>query len=74
MKLVCWNVNGIRAVWKKGFRDFLDAEKPDILCVQETKIQPEQLTGEPNSVATPTGASRVKVAVPLYPFRSAAFQ
>ena len=51
MKLVCWNVNGIRAVWKKGFRDFLDAEKPDILCVQETKIQPEQLTEELRSPA-----------------------
>ncbi len=44
MKLVSWNVNGIRAVWKKGFRDFLDAEQPDILCVQETKIQHDQLT------------------------------
>jgi exodeoxyribonuclease-3 len=46
MRLCSWNVNGIRAVWKKGFRDFLDAEKPDILCVQETKIHADQLTDE----------------------------
>src|SRR5438093_11270043 len=44
MKLISWNINGIRAAWKKGFLDFVAAEQPDILCVQETKIQHEQLT------------------------------
>jgi exodeoxyribonuclease III len=38
MKLISWNVNGIRAAVKKGFVDFLKNEKPDILCLQEIKI------------------------------------
>jgi exodeoxyribonuclease III len=38
MKFLSWNVNGIRAVVKKGFVDFLKAEKPDVLCLQEIKI------------------------------------
>jgi exodeoxyribonuclease-3 len=46
MKLISWNVNGIRAVWKKGFAEFVAAQDPDVLCLQETKIQPEQLTPE----------------------------
>lgn len=46
MKLLCFNVNGIRAVWTKGFVDFVEREAPDVLCVQETKIRPEQLTQE----------------------------
>jgi exodeoxyribonuclease-3 len=37
-KLLSWNVNGLRAVLKKGFTDFLQAEAPDVLCLQETKI------------------------------------
>lgn len=37
MKLISWNVNGIRAVLKKGFLDFIGEEKPDIVCVQETR-------------------------------------
>lgn len=39
MKLISWNVNGIRAAMKKGFLDFAKAEDPDVLCVQETKMQ-----------------------------------
>lgn len=46
MKLVSWNVNGLRAAWKKGFAEFASAEGPDVLCLQETKIQPDQLTDE----------------------------
>lgn len=38
MKIISWNVNGIRAVAKKGFVDFLKTQKPDILCLQEIKI------------------------------------
>jgi len=38
MKIISWNINGIRAVIKKGFLDFLKNEKPDILCLQEIKI------------------------------------
>ena len=42
-KVVTWNVNGIRAVQKKGFLDWLAEEDPDIFCGQETKAHPEQL-------------------------------
>ena len=42
-KILCWNVNGIRAVRNKGFLDWLYKESPDILCLQETKAQLEQL-------------------------------
>jgi len=43
-KLISWNVNGLRAVEKKGFLDFLHTCKADILAVQETKAMPEQLS------------------------------
>ena len=43
LKLLSWNVNGVRAVWKKGFNDWVQKERPDILCLQETKARPEQL-------------------------------
>ena len=43
IKLISWNVNGLRACVKKGFLDFLAQESPDALCLQETKMQPEQL-------------------------------
>lgn len=42
MNLISWNVNGFRAVLNKGFMDFFMAEQPDIFCLQETKMQPEQ--------------------------------
>jgi exodeoxyribonuclease-3 len=43
MKLICWNVNGIRAVLKKNFIDFVTEQDPDIICLQETKASPEQV-------------------------------
>ncbi len=43
MKIVSWNVNGIRAVIKKGFLDFMSDVDPDIICIQETKASPEQV-------------------------------
>jgi len=43
MKIISWNVNGIRAVLKKGFLDFVKKEDPDILCIQETKAHPDQV-------------------------------
>lgn len=46
MKLYSWNVNGIRAAQKKGFLDWLHAEQPDVLTVQETKAWPDQLDPE----------------------------
>jgi len=40
MKLISWNVNGIRAVLKKGFLDFLKKHDPDVLCLQESRANP----------------------------------
>lgn len=42
MKLVSWNVNGLRACMGKGFGEFLSTESPDVICLQETKMQREQ--------------------------------
>ena len=44
--LVSWNVNGIRAAWKKGFAEWLKEFNPTVIGLQETKIQAEQLTPE----------------------------
>lgn len=44
MKLISWNVNGLRACMNKGFKDFMDSVDADIFCVQETKMQREQAT------------------------------
>jgi len=46
MNIYSWNVNGIRAIQKKGFIDWVLIEEPDILCIQETKAQEEQLDKE----------------------------
>lgn len=46
MKLVSWNVNGLRACVKKGFSEFVDEIDADVICVQETKMQREQSTFE----------------------------
>ena len=43
MKLISWNVNGIRACVNKGFEDFFKEINADIFCIQETKCQPEQI-------------------------------
>ena len=42
MKLISWNVNGLRACLTKGFEDFFKVMDADIFCVQETKMQPDQ--------------------------------
>ncbi|QDT02761.1 Exodeoxyribonuclease [Rubripirellula lacrimiformis] len=43
MKLVSWNVNGIRAAMDKGLRQYVETDHPDILCLQEVKAQQEQV-------------------------------
>lgn len=43
MKLVTWNVNGLRAALKNGFLDWLAEAKPDVLCLQEVRARLEQL-------------------------------
>ena len=42
MKLISWNVNGLRACMNKGFLDFFQEVDADVVCLQETKMQPEQ--------------------------------
>ncbi|MBR2809426.1 MAG: exodeoxyribonuclease III [Erysipelotrichaceae bacterium] len=44
MKLISWNVNGLRSCMSKGFMDFLNQEDPDIMALQETKMHRDQLT------------------------------
>jgi len=44
MKIISWNVNGLRAIYKKGFWEWFEKIKADIVCLQETKIQEEQLS------------------------------
>ena len=41
--MISWNVNGLRAALKKGFDDFVQNEDPDILCIQEIKLQADQV-------------------------------
>lgn len=43
MKIISYNVNGIRSAMQKGLADWLEKEQPDILCLQETKAHPEQV-------------------------------
>ncbi|HEX8947124.1 MAG TPA: exodeoxyribonuclease III [Candidatus Paceibacterota bacterium] len=55
MKIVSWNVNGLRSVAKNGYwKSFLEETKPDIFCLQEIKASPEQL---PDEVREPAGYS-----------------
>ncbi|MDA9584326.1 exodeoxyribonuclease III [Flavobacteriaceae bacterium] len=46
MKIISYNVNGIRAAIKKGFLEWLKAANPDIICIQETKANKEQVSSE----------------------------
>jgi exodeoxyribonuclease-3 len=43
MRILSWNVNGIRSVEKKGFPEWMKTEDADVVCIQETKAKPEQL-------------------------------
>ena len=52
MKLISWNVNGLRACAQKGFIDFYKTIDADIFCIQETKMQESQLTDEIKNLST----------------------
>jgi exodeoxyribonuclease-3 len=43
VKLISWNVNGLRSVLRKNFLEYLAAEEPDVLCLQETKATPDEV-------------------------------
>jgi len=47
MKIVSWNVNGLRAALGKGLENYLKEEKADLVCLQEIKARPEQISWEP---------------------------
>jgi exodeoxyribonuclease-3 len=51
LRLLSWNVNGLRAAHKKGFLEWFLRERPDVLCLQETKAAPDQLPAELKEVA-----------------------
>lgn len=52
MKIFCWNVNGLRAIQKKGFMEWFREVSPDILCLQEIKASVDQLNDE---IVNPNG-------------------
>lgn len=56
MKIISWNVNGLRSVYKKGFIDFLKKEKADIICLQEIKIDKRNLFPE---IVNPLGYTSI---------------
>ena len=50
MKLISWNVNGLRAVINKRFKNFYNDINPDIMCLQETKMQQDQISMDINDI------------------------
>ena len=52
VSLFSWNVNGLRAAQRHGFEDWVMAARPDVLCLQETKAHPDQLS---DSLREPEG-------------------
>ncbi len=46
LRLLSWNVNGLRSAHKKGFLEWFGAERPDVLCIQETRAAADQLPAE----------------------------
>jgi len=59
IKILCWNVNGIRAAERKGFLDWLQQMSPDILCLQETKAQLDEISQELQNFPARKGYSGV---------------
>ena len=58
MKIITWNVNGIRAVEKKDFCSWLANCGADVVCIQETKAKPEQLS---ENLTAPAGYKGVAI-------------
>lgn len=50
LRLLSWNVNGLRAIAKKGFVDWMKKDMPDVLCLQETKVSPDQVPPQIKSI------------------------
>ena len=64
MKLISWNVNGLRACMQKGFLDFFQETDADIFCLQETKLQEGQIALDIISI----GITQRKRAIPALQF------
>ncbi len=67
MKLTTWNVNGLRALLNKDGWDWVSEFSPDVLCLQEIKAMPDQLTEEQHALfegytagVEPSGAQRLQ--------------
>ncbi len=60
MRLISWNVNGLRACIGKGFYDFAQSVEADIISVQETKMQPGQAAVELPAVLEQRGAQGIQ--------------
>lgn len=58
LKIVSWNVAGFAACVKKGFKEYMEKEQPDIICLQETKINPTKVTDKD----APAGYERYFIA------------
>jgi exodeoxyribonuclease-3 len=43
VKLISWNVNGLRSILRRNFLEYLDVERPDVLCLQETRCHPDDI-------------------------------
>ena len=69
MKFISWNVNGLRAVMKKGFPEIFKELDADVFCLQETKLQEGQLSMQIRDVCSlrrlPAAAARRRSFVPL---------
>ena len=52
MRIYSWNVNGIRSAEKKGFADWFNQTRPELLCLQEIRAEKEQV---PESIVAPEG-------------------
>ena len=63
MKLISWNVNGLRACLKKGFEDTFNQLDADVFCIQETKISPARRILPPKAIPNTSTALR-KRAIP----------
>ena len=50
MKIITWNVNGLRAALRKGVLPWIIEESADVMCLQETRVLPEQLTEEQRDI------------------------
>jgi len=66
IRILCWNVNGIRAVCKKGFLPWFYKESPDVLCLQEIKAQLEDIPKGYSGVATLSKDKPIRVATSLF--------